>query len=242
MDKEKIGPKEAAAEIRDDFRNEHAEPRYLHQVRFAKEVLKELGEQETPESVAKVMRLLDEHKIEGHSYQDYPAWVQNERGERAVVNDEDHEKEFMARPEATDEGGVPNPDYGHVDPQTGVFVGNRSRVNEPYGSRRFPPPYEPGAVPVIEHGGQKGPEASPVSDNRINIQGNVDQGRRDAAMDQPVEKVRYGEIITEPASAHGNTVQPDRLYDPQTGRRLDDPRGVPVANPPQPQREADPVI
>lgn len=206
MDKEKIGPKEAADTIREDFHNQHEEPHYLHQVRFAKEVLKELHEHETAESVAKVLRLLEEHGIEGHAYSDYPAWVTNERGETAVVNDEDHEAEFMSRPPATDDGGVPNPEHGHVDPQTGVFT--RGVVPTTYGKHGADlPPYEPGAVPVIEHGGQKGPEASPVSDNRVNVQGNTDQVRREAALDQPVEKAHYGEVTTEPASAHGNTVQ-----------------------------------
>jgi hypothetical protein len=122
MDKHKIGPKEAADTIRDDFHNEHADPRFLHQVRFAKDVLTELKEDKSVENVAKVMRLLDKAGIEGHAYHDYPAWVTNERGETAVVNDEDHEKQFMERPPATDEGGVPNPEHGHVDKQTGVFT------------------------------------------------------------------------------------------------------------------------
>lgn len=212
---DKIGPKEAADTIRRDFQNEHADPRFLHQVRFAKDVLTELGKDQSVENVAKAMRLLDKAGIEGHAYNDYPKWVQNERGERAVVNDEEHEEAFMARPAPHDDDGVPNPEHGHVDPQTGVFVeGNEVRRAEPYGG--IAPPYEPGAVPVIEHGGQKGPIASPVSDNRVNVQQNMDpmRGQREAAADELVQKAHYGEVITEPASGHVNTVQPSEKANP----------------------------
>jgi hypothetical protein len=117
---DKIGPKEAADTIREEFKNEHIDPRFHHQVRFAGEVLAELGESNNIENTAKVMRLLGKHGIEGHAYADFPKWVTNERGERAVVNDEDHEAAFMARPESHVDG-EPNPEHGHVDPQSGVF-------------------------------------------------------------------------------------------------------------------------
>lgn len=212
---DKIGPKEAATQIRADYQREHVDPHFQHQVRFAGDVLAELGEEKSPENIAKVMRLLDKAGIEGHAYSDYPKWVQNERGERAVVNDEEHEEAFMARPAPHDDDGVPNPEHGHVDPQTGVFVeGNEVRRVEPYGG--IAPPYEPGAVPVIEHGGQKGPIASPVSDNRVNVQQNMDPMReqREAAADEPVKKAHYGEVTTEPASGHANTVQPSGTTGP----------------------------
>jgi hypothetical protein len=125
---DKIGPKEAADVIRDEFDNEHVDPRFHHQVRFAGDVLSEMGKEKTIENTAKVMRLLTKHDIEGHSYSDYPKWVQNERGERAVVNDEDHEAEFMARPAPHDDKGLPNPEHGHVDPQSGVFVAGMKPV------------------------------------------------------------------------------------------------------------------
>lgn len=118
---DKIGPKEAADIIRDEFDNEHVDPRFHHQVRFAGDVLSEMNAEKTVENTAKVMRLLTKHDIEGHSYSDYPKWVQNERGERAVVSDEDHEAEFMARPAPHDDKGLPNPEHGHVDPQSGLF-------------------------------------------------------------------------------------------------------------------------
>lgn len=212
---DKIGPKEAGDTIRADFQNEPADPRFLHQVRFAKDVLTELGKDQSVENVAKAMRLLDRAGIEGHAYNDYPKWVQNERGERAVVNDEEHEEAFMSRPVPADDDGVPNPAHGHVDPQSGVFVeGNEVRRPEPYGG--IAPPYEPGAVPVIEHGGQKGPVASPVSDNRVTVQQNLDpmRGQREAAADEPVKKAHYGEVVTEPASDHANTVQPSGKANP----------------------------
>lgn len=212
---DKIGPKEAADTIRADFQNEHADPRFLHQVRFAKDVLTELGQDQSVENVAKAMRLLDKAGIEGHAYNDYPKWVQNERGERAVVNDEEHEAAFMARPAPHDDDGIPNPEHGHVDPQSGVFVeGNEVRRAEPYGG--IAPPYEPGAVPVIEHGGQKGPIASPVSDNRVDVQQNLDpmRGQREAAAEELVQKAHYGEVITEAASGHANTVQPSGKASP----------------------------
>lgn len=217
---DKIGPKEAANDIRADFQREHVDAHFQHQVRFAGDVLSELGEDKSPENVAKVMRLLDKHGIEGHAFNDFPKWVQNERGERAVVNDEDHEQAFMARPAPTDDDGVPNPEHGHVDPATGVFVeGNEVVRQEPYGG--IAPPYEPGAVPVIEHGGQKGPIASPVSDNRVSVQQNLDpmRGQREAAMDEPVQKVHYGEVTTEKASDHGNTVRP-------SGKEVPEPANV----------------
>lgn len=118
---EKIGPKEAAAQIREEFLNEHIDPRFHHQVRFSGQILDELGAERSIENTAKVMRLLTAHGIEGHSYAEYPRWVKNERGERAVVNDEDHEAAFMARPASHDEDGKPNPEHGHVDPQSGLF-------------------------------------------------------------------------------------------------------------------------
>lgn len=124
---DKIGPKEAADTIRDEFLHEQVDPRFHHQVRFAGDVLSELAQDKTIENTAKVMRLLTKHNIEGHAYADYPKWVTNERGERAVVNDEDHEAEFMARPESHIDG-VPNAEHGHVDPQTGVFVAGMKPV------------------------------------------------------------------------------------------------------------------
>ena len=36
---DKIGPKEAAAMVRDEFHNEHIDPLFHHQVRFAGDVL-----------------------------------------------------------------------------------------------------------------------------------------------------------------------------------------------------------
>ena len=117
---DKIGPVEAANTIRDEFLNEHIDPRFHHQVRFSGDVLAELGQEKSIENTAKVMRLLTKHGIEGHAYDDYPKWVTNERGERAVVNDEDHEASFMSRPESHVDGN-PNPEHGHVDPQSGVF-------------------------------------------------------------------------------------------------------------------------
>lgn len=220
---DKIGPKEAADRIRADFRHEHVDPHYQHQTAFAKDVLKELGEQESPENLDKVMRLLDKNSIEGHAYNEYPKWVQNERGERAVVNDEDHEELFMNRPPVVDDDGIPNPDHGHVDPATGTFVegvlGRSDRVSEPFGqfTGGVAPPYEPGAVPVIERGGQKGPIASPVSDNRTDVQTNQDpmKGQRDLVDREPVTKVHYGEVVTEPAGDH-NTVPPSAVVHPST--------------------------
>ena len=162
---DKIGPKEAADTIRADFNNEHADPRFLHHVKFAGDVCQELGVEKSPENIAKTMRLLDKAGIEGHAYNDYPKWVQNERGERAVVNDEEHEEAFMARPAPADDDGVPNPEHGHIDAQTGVFTaGTKPVVYE----RDFAP-YKPGATD-FEPGGLEGMSASPVSDNRVNIQ------------------------------------------------------------------------
>src|ERR1700754_4852398 len=117
---DKIGPKEAADTIRKDFLNEHADPRFLHGIAFAGDVCGELGVEKSPKNVAKVMRLLDKAGIEGHAYNDFPKWVQNKRGERAVVDNEDEETAFMNRPEQIVDG-KPNPEYGHVDPNTGQF-------------------------------------------------------------------------------------------------------------------------
>lgn len=127
-EKHKIGPHEAADMIRADFLNEHADPRFLHHVRFAGQVCDELAVEKSAENIAKVMRLLGKAGIEGHAYTDFPKWVENERGERAVVTDDDHEKAFMDRPPHTDDKGVSNPEHGHVDPQTGVFVAGKKPV------------------------------------------------------------------------------------------------------------------
>lgn len=185
MDKDKIGPKEAADVIRADYQHEHVEPHFHHQVRFANDVLTEMGEEKSPENVARVMRLLDKNGIEGHAYADFPKWVKNERGESAVVDDEDEESAFMSRPEQYVDG-EPNPEYGHIDPNNGKFVqaGQRDKTYQPH--KLHPPIYEPGAVPVFETGGQKGPEAPPVSDDPN-------------ASHEDVLRVRQGNITKEPA-------------------------------------------
>lgn len=120
-------------------------------------------------------------------------------------------------------------------PASGVFIrgtpGRNDRIVEPFGqfSGGIAPPYEPGAVPVFEHGGQKGPIASPVSDNRTDVQANQDpmKGQKDAALDAPVQKVHYGEIVTEPTSSH-NTLPPSAL-----GKKPTPPEGPKSNEPPR---------
>ena len=145
---DKIGPREAADLIRDEFTNEHLDPQFHHQVVFSGKILDHLGEEKTPENVAKVMRLLGKHGIDGAAYVEYPAWVQNDRGERAVVLDDDHKAAFMARPEPVGSDGNPNPEHGHVDPQTGVFTAGAKPVEytdeAPFDhDEGDPPPDEP---------------------------------------------------------------------------------------------------
>ena len=162
-EKHKIGPKEAAAIIHDDFRNEHADPRFIHHVRFAGQVCDELKVEKSPENIAKVMRLLGKANIEGHAYTDFPKWVSNERGESAVVKDEDHEKAFMARPPMVDDKGVPNPEHGHVDPQTGVFVaGMKPGVYEDPGKAEQLPANKPGLFDAPEGSAFKKPEPAKI--------------------------------------------------------------------------------
>ena len=140
---DKIGPKEAADTIRAEFENEHVDPRFHHQVRFAGDVLAELGKERSVENTAKIMRLLTVHGIEGHAYADFPKWVTNDRGEKAVVNDEEHEAAFMARPEPM-VGDAPNPEHGHVDPQSGEFYVGVKPVE--YDAEMEPELVEPDAV------------------------------------------------------------------------------------------------
>ena len=45
---DKIGPKEAAAQIGAAFQNEHVDPGFRHQVAFAGDVLSELGAEKSP--------------------------------------------------------------------------------------------------------------------------------------------------------------------------------------------------
>lgn len=220
---DKIGPKEAADTIRKDFLNEHADPRFLHGIAFAGDVCGELGVEKSPKNIAKVMRLLDNAGIEGHARHDYPSWVTNSRGERAVVADADHEQAFMDRPEPLDADGRPNPAYGHVDPNTGEFTAGATPTVYDIrqdGPNFRPPPYEPGAVDVIEPGGKKGPPASPVSDNRQNIQQNIDPMRGQSGVGQVVgdpqlvTKAKHGEVFVEPSNQHGEGEKVGLDYQP----------------------------
>lgn len=74
--------------------------------------------------------------------------------------------------DATGQKVVKTAHYGEVREGKPITGGENElqeskTLDNPNGGGK-PPPYEPGAVPVIEPGGQKGPEASPVSDNRVN--------------------------------------------------------------------------
>lgn len=109
---ENLGAKEAAARIRGVFfsdRSSRVDPEQAHQLRFAKEVCKELGADDSPETVQHVMQLLREHDVALHAGHEYPKFATRkwDRTSR-IVNSESEEQQWVDEPEPapTDPGNL----------------------------------------------------------------------------------------------------------------------------------------
>lgn len=99
---ENLGAKEAADRIRDVFHSDRSmrtDPEQAHQMKFVKDVVKELGGDESPETLHHVGQLLREHGVALHAGHEYPKYatrkwdrtakiVQNEQEEQDWVNEE----------------------------------------------------------------------------------------------------------------------------------------------------------
>src|ERR1700681_77338 len=93
---DKVKPSEAANIIREEFKN--ADGTLNYQVRFAMIVCDYLAVPQTPENTANVMRLLSKHDIEGTTYEPFPGWFTNDRGEVAICDNEEIKDAFLSRP------------------------------------------------------------------------------------------------------------------------------------------------
>lgn len=118
---EKMSPHEAADAIRDDFISAKPDADYKKRARFAHDVMNELHVHNTRDNFYRVMKVLDAKGIEGIPLNDYPKWVENDRGEKAVVADAETQDKFMSRPGPNEDGTI-NPESGHVDPNTHIFT------------------------------------------------------------------------------------------------------------------------
>lgn len=127
-----LGAKEAANEIRAqamEDRSLRTSPEWAHQIKFAKEVTRELGLEDTPENVTHVIGLLREHDIGLRVGHEYPKWVKRGYDGFAMIADnEEHEKEIVEAKRPDPEEVVPatmavpvqdlNLDLQHRVPQT----------------------------------------------------------------------------------------------------------------------------
>lgn len=106
-----LGPKEAANAIRGTFfsdRSSRMDPEQAHQMKFAKEVTRELGGgDDSPETVAHVMQLLREHDIELHAGHEFPKYATRKWDRTAkIVHSEEEEHSWVNEAEPP----PPNPD------------------------------------------------------------------------------------------------------------------------------------
>lgn len=94
-----LGAKEAADAIRGAFltdRSVRADPREAHQMKFAREVVRELGGDDSPETVRHVMQLLREHDIELHAGHEFPKYATRKWDRTAkIVHSEDEEQAWV---------------------------------------------------------------------------------------------------------------------------------------------------
>ena len=144
MDASNTTPQEAADAIRDDFLNEPAEPGFIHRVKFAELVCECLGVSHTPWDVERVLKLLERHSIDGSTYAAFPGWFENDRGDRAICDDEAAMEAFMSRPDSVNEDGTSNPEAGTIDAHGKFIPGRRSVVKDESEA-------EPEPVAAVEH-------------------------------------------------------------------------------------------
>jgi hypothetical protein len=132
----RVKPVDAANAIRDEFKSSNGE--LNHQVRFAMIVCDHLGVPHTPENTANVMRLLSKHDIEGTTYEPFPGWFTNDRGEVAICDNEKIREAFMSRPEPLNPDGTSNPASGSIDAHSKFHPAKPGDVAKPV----TPPPVE----------------------------------------------------------------------------------------------------
>lgn len=108
-----LGVKEAADAIRGAFladRSSRVDPEQAHQMKFAKEVNKELGGADTPEDVQHVVTLLREHGIELHAGHEYPKFATRKHDRTAkIVHSEEEANDWIneAPPEPVNPDDAP---------------------------------------------------------------------------------------------------------------------------------------
>lgn len=99
----KLGAKEAADKIRSVFssdRSARVDPEQAHQMKFAKDVARELGADETPESVSHIVQLLREHGIELHAGHEFPKYATRKWDRTSkVVHSEQEENDWINEPQ-----------------------------------------------------------------------------------------------------------------------------------------------
>lgn len=105
-----LGAKEAADAIRGAFfsdRSARTDPRDAHRMKFAKDVVHELGGDDSPETVRHVMQLLREHDIELHAGHEFPKFATRKWDRTAkIVHSEDEEHAWINE----EQPAPPNPD------------------------------------------------------------------------------------------------------------------------------------
>lgn len=94
-----LGAKEAADAIRGAFfsdRSMRTDPEDAHRMKFAKDVVRELGGDDSPETVHHVMQLLREHNIELHAGHEFPKYATRKWDRTAkIVHSEDEERAWI---------------------------------------------------------------------------------------------------------------------------------------------------
>lgn len=108
-----LGAKEAADRIRGVFfsdRSARTDPEQAHQMKFAKDVCRELGADESAETVQHVVTLLREHGVALHAGHEYPKFATRKWDRSSkIVHSEDEENAWVdeAQPEPVDPATVP---------------------------------------------------------------------------------------------------------------------------------------
>lgn len=108
-----LGAREAAEAIRGAFlvdRSANTDPEQQHQMKFAKDVCRELGADESPETVHHVMVLLRQHDIDLHAGHEFPKYATRKWDRTAkIVQNEDEERAWIdePQPEPVDPDSLP---------------------------------------------------------------------------------------------------------------------------------------
>jgi hypothetical protein len=189
-DRQKMDVQQAAATIRAELAEPPPEAR--HMGAFAERVCAELGMDQTPMNVARVIHSLNDHGIEP-AIAEYPKWVgQDENGIGGViVHSEQEESDYLAKMGSDPEAAAADAQAQAAN-RRGVSIASTKPDNvAPVNTK---PRYEPGALPG-EPGGQDGPEANPTSTSGMG--GDLRQGGAPPA--QVIQPVRNEPAPARPA-------------------------------------------